>query len=263
MMPKLWIWILGGILGGVVLYTVVPDEHVRTRRALFAEIQPLALGNCTLERFGEPHDGGYLVCGNLLNSVQSGYSYGISGYDGWGCQMSERLRMKMHEYDCFDTRAPACPTGELVFHPECIGETRTEDGRRFDTLANQIAGNGDAGKNLIVKMDVEGAEWVAFLTADDAVLDRIDQLVVEFHYVHEPRFVTAVRRLKQHFHVAHVHFNNVACEPKAAPFPSLAYEVLFVNKRLAIIDPSGTPDGLSPLDAKNNPALPDCQSVAP
>jgi hypothetical protein len=34
-----------------------------------------------------------------------------------------------------------------------------QDGRVFDTLQNQIAKNLDAGKRLIVKSDVEGAEW--------------------------------------------------------------------------------------------------------
>lgn len=262
MLRKPWFWILGGVVAGVVAFLAIHHEEFRPRRELFEEIQPVVLSNCTLERIGEAHDGGYLVCGNLLGNVQSGYSYGISGYDGWGCGVSERLRVKVHEYDCFDTRAPSCPAGQLVFHPECIGPTHTEENRPFDTLANQISKNGDAGKNLIVKIDVEGAEWDAFLTADDAVLDRIDQLVVEFHLVDEPKYVDAVRKLKRHFEIAHLHFNNVACEPKAAPFPSLAYEVLFVNKRLAVVDPARTPAGPSPLDALNNPDLPDCQGIS-
>jgi hypothetical protein len=35
--------------------------------------------------------------------------------------------------------------------------------------------------------------------------------------------------------------------------------VLFVNKRLAVVDPTRKAGGLHPLDAKNDPALPDCQ----
>src|SRR6185436_7159902 len=48
------------------------------RAELFKLLQPVAVTNCELERFGEPHDGGYLMCGNLLSAVQAGYSYGIS-----------------------------------------------------------------------------------------------------------------------------------------------------------------------------------------
>ena len=34
----------------------------QARQVLFEEIQPVKLSNCQLERFGEPNDGGYLLC---------------------------------------------------------------------------------------------------------------------------------------------------------------------------------------------------------
>ena len=77
-----------------VFLTLAPD---RLRTALFAELQPVELANCQLQRFGEPHDGGYLMCGNLLGSVKAGYSYGISGYDGWGCDISRTLNVRVHQ----------------------------------------------------------------------------------------------------------------------------------------------------------------------
>jgi hypothetical protein len=40
-------------------------RFVAQRRAYFEMLQPVALTNCELERFGEPNDGGYLMCGNL------------------------------------------------------------------------------------------------------------------------------------------------------------------------------------------------------
>ncbi len=135
-------------------------------RPLFEMLQPVALANCQLERFGEAHDGGYLMCANLLNQVQSGYWYGISGYDKWGCDISTKLKVRLHQYDCFDTTQPACPGGDTVFHAECVdGRTRTEEGRFFDTIENQFAKNGDAAKRIAMKIDVEGAEWDSFLSA--------------------------------------------------------------------------------------------------
>ncbi len=242
--------------------SVADTRKARIRGDLLAELQPVKLANCELERFGEPADGGYLVCGNLLAAVESAYSYGISGYDQWGCDVSRRLDVTVHEYDCFDTREPSCPGGALAFHAECIGTVPgVQDGRPFDTLRNQIARNGDATKRLVVKMDVEGAEWDALLLASDEVLQRIDQLTVEFHHVEEERFVAAVRRLKQFFYVANLHFNNFSCDPSLAPFPSWAYEALFVSKKLGVLDPSGAAAGPSAADAPNNPAAPDCQEV--
>jgi hypothetical protein len=253
------------------------EEQIRHR--LFAELQPVKLANCELERFGEPNDGGYLLCGNLLGAVGAGYSYGISGYDGWGCDISRRLDVTVHQYDCFDARRPACPGGKTVFHDECVAGTRSVDeGRVFDTVQNQLARNGDETRHLVVKMDVERAEWDVFLRMPDAVLNRIDQLAVEFHEFHEERFVAAVQRLKKSFYVAHLHFNNFSCIGGQPPFPAWAYEVLFVSKRLVLAERSlwqASKDwlfGLMPdtlgkaeipnaLDAPNNPRTPDCQAL--
>jgi hypothetical protein len=234
------------------------------RQRLFEMLQPVALANCNLERFGEAHDGGYLMCGNLLAGSQAGYSYGISGYDQWGCDISTKVGVTVHQYDCFDTRQPACATGRTVFHAECVADSaKTENGRPFDTIANQLSKNGDTSKRLAFKIDVEGAEWSSFLATADDVLEQIDQLVVEFHWVEDRRSLAVVERLKRFFEVAHIHYNNSSCIDGMEPFPTWAYEVLFVNKRLAAIDPSGHRPGLHPLDAPNIPSLPDCQITAP
>jgi hypothetical protein len=233
----------------------------RTRQTLFQQIQPVRLKNCVLERFGEANDGGYLLCGNLLGSVQAGYSYGISGYDGWGCDVSRRFGVALHQYDCFDLREPICGGGKMVFHAECVAsERKVEDGRIFDTLQQQILQNGDDGKQLVVKMDVERAEWDSLLATPSDVLDRFAQLVIEFHGTDEVRFIVALQKLKELFFVAHVHFNNYSCVDNAAPFPAEAYEVLFVNKRLGQVDTSAPAPGRHPFEAPNNPGRPDCQA---
>ena len=187
------------------------------------------------------------------------YSYGISGYDQWGCDVATKFRVPVHEYDCFDTTVPQCSGGTTIFHAECVADaSKVENGRPFDSIASQLARNVDAAHRLVMKMDVEGAEWAALSATPDDVLGRIDQLIVEFHGVRDASYLAVVRRLKRFFHVAHIHFNNFVCETGVDPFPSWAYEVLFVNQRLDRIDPSRAAGGLHPLDAPNNPALPDC-----
>ena len=264
------IWLVAFFVGSLALTLLLPilrptvadrmrKSDPKIRQAIFDLVQPVALSNCSLERFGEPHDGGYLMCANLLDGVAAGYSYGISGYDGWGCQISARLQVPMHQYDCFDTTQPSCPNGKTVFHAECVAEVaKTEDGRLFDTMQNQFAKNGHAGRSLVVKMDVEGAEWDSLLHAPDSTLQAIDQLAIEFHFVNEDRFVKTLQRLKQFFHVAHLHYNNVSCVEGLDPFPVWAYEALLVNKRIGIVDEARAVSLPHPLDALNNPALPQC-----
>jgi hypothetical protein len=251
--------------GGRRPIPLAPRMRVQqAREGLFAEVQPVKLANCELARFGEPNDGGYLACRNLLKDVRAAYSYGISGYDGWGCQISTELKVPVHQYDCFNTTQPSCPTGRPVFHPECVAGSQSTDsaGRFFDSMQSQFARNGDAAKQVIVKMDVEGAEWDSMLKTPDAVFEKIDQMIFEFHGVDQniARSLEVVLRLKKFFYVAHLHINNYSCWPGLGPFGGWAYEVTFVSKRLAKRESGGGLATLpSPLDTPNNPAAPDCQ----
>jgi hypothetical protein len=247
---------------GAVVWQVQRARQRATRAALLAELQPIALKNCTLKRFGSANDGGYLLCDNLSEGIGSAYSYGVGPNDEFGCDVAERYGVPVHQYDCFDPKRPACAGGRFVFHNECIGPRpeRDESRRVFDTLQNQISKNLDAGKRLIVKIDVEGAEWDSLLATPDAVLDQIDQMPMELHGANEERFLEVVRRLKQKFHLVNLHFNNYSCSPDLDPLPAWAYQVLWVNKRIGIPDESGPkPAPPSALNAPDGPGIPDCQ----
>lgn len=260
-MPKIW-WAVIALVAIVATVPYIKDLRAReTRLALLDELQPVTLRDCTLKRYGGPADGGYVMCANLIPGVESAYSYGIETEDNWGCQLSKEFQVPIHQYDCFTPHRPTCAGGRYVFHDECIGdETATIDGNAFDTLANQIAKNEDAAKRLIVKMDIEGAEWDSLLATPDDVLARIDQMPMELHGTDDARFLALVRKLKQQFHLANLHFNNFACSTESAPFPSPAYQVLWVNKRLAEVDPAApVPAPLSAANAPDNPGAPDCQ----
>lgn len=249
------------VLAFVRLNARQPPTGLTARRELFAELRPVKLANCDLRRYGEPNDGGYLMCENLMRDARAAYSYGIDGRDDWGCDVSQQLRTTVQEYDCVNTTRPLCNRGSFQFHDECIGDHRTvANGRLYDTLSSQLARNEDSRKHLIVKIDVEGDEWASLQATPDSVLARIDQLAIEFHHTDDPAFVETVRKLKRIFYVAHVHANNNACDKELAPFSAWANEALLVNKRIGIPDNSSERPRLPDrLDAPNNPALRDCQ----
>ena len=78
-------------------------------------------------------------------------------------------------------------------HDECVGpQTETVEGRFFDTISNQIDRNGDRGKRMIVKIDIEGAEWASLVATPDEVRERIDQLAMEFHGVDDAGMLSVV-----------------------------------------------------------------------
>jgi hypothetical protein len=231
------------------------------RQELFEELRTVTLKNCTLRRYGSANDGGYLMCSNLTDGVQSAYSFGIANEDNWGCVVSRQLKVPVHQYDCFTDVRPACEGGSFVFHDECVGaKSETIDGHPFDSIASQIARNGDTDKSLLVKIDIEGAEWDSLLATPDAVLDKISQMPMELHGTDERKFLEVVRRLKRQFYLVNLHFNNQACTADVSPFPAWAYQVLWVNKRVGEIDENGpSPAPLSRLNAPDLPGSPDCQ----
>ena len=242
-----------------------PPDPVQQRaehlQALFEAIQPVKLANCEFERVGDKDDGGYVICKNLVHRAESLYSYGISATDNWGCTLSARLQKPVHQYDCFNLERPVCEALP-VFHEECVGPAReTIEGRRYDTVEAQMARNGDAGKRVVMKMDVEGSEWASFLTMPVSVMRQIDQLSVEFHGVEKKDYVTAINRLRSVFHVVNVHYNNWACASNVLPLPATVFEVLFVNKNLGVVEEGGLPVVPNPLDAPNNGKLQDCQGT--
>ncbi len=236
----------------------------KLREAILAELQPVALTNCALERFGSANDGGYLMCANLMEPLDAAYSYSVGPNDDWGCDVSRRYRVPVHQYDCFDPARPACQGGTFIFRDECVGNrTGYRGSHRFDTLENQLARNGDRGRRVIIKMDIEGAEWDSLLAAPDALLRAIPQIAMEMHGYDDPKIVTVLKQLKRNFYLVNLHFNNWSGTPKAAPLPAWAYQTLWVNKRIGTLDPeTGVPAPMSLLNAPDAPAWPDCQLPA-
>jgi hypothetical protein len=233
------------------------------RAAFLAELAPVTLKNCNLKRMGSTYDGGYLVCDNLSDGIQSAYSYGVGPNDELGCEVSKRYHVTTHEYDCFDPARPTCQGGVFDFHNECLAPKAMRDKHRrvFDSLQDQLAKNGDAGKRLLVKIDIEGAEWEALLATPDEVLERIDQIPMELHVFKgvAPLHLQVIKKLKKTFYVVNLHYNNFACNPKMKPLHGTAFEVLLVNKRLGELDASApVPAPMSPLNAPDNPKAPDC-----
>jgi hypothetical protein len=235
------------------------------REAVLAELQPVALKNCTLKRFGSANDGGYLMCENLIQPGDAAYSYGVGGNDDWGCEVSRRYHVPVHQYDCFDPARPICNDGTFVFHNECVGDrTGYRESRFFDTLENQIRRNGDIGRRVIIKMDIEGAEWDSLLVVPDELPASIPQITMEMHGFDDPKILKVIRKLKRNFYLVNLHFNNWSCTPKAAPLPAWAYQVHWVNKRIGVPDPAApVPAPMSRLNAPDSPTWPDCQLRTP
>ena len=262
-----WIRITLVVIALAVAVGIVTGEVVhskakrRLREAILAELQPVPLKNCAFKRFGSANDGGYLMCENLIEPLDAAYSYGVGRNYDLGCEISRRYHIPVYQYDCFDPARPVCDGGKFIFHNECVGDRAGQRASRFfDTLENQISKNGDTGRRVIIKMDIEGAEWESLLGVSDQLFASIPQLAMEMHGFDDPRILEVLRKLNRSFYLVNLHFNNWSCTSKAAPLPARAYQVLWVNKRIGIVDPTApVPAPMSPLNAPDSPTWPDCQ----
>lgn len=103
------------------------------------------------------------------------------------------------------------------FFKEGIGGVR-DSAKMLDTLENFIKRNGHSDKsNMILKMDVEGAEWGFLQTVPIDILTKFDQMVFEFHNFIQPKnfldmafTVELLKKINITHTLVHVHANNNA-----------------------------------------------------
>lgn len=207
-------------------------------------------------RFGEKNDGGYVFCEEHLKNITAAYSFGINGYDGWGADVSDVLRIPVFEFDCTNSRRPPCPPGKSCnfhFSDLCV-VAKGREKKGYETLEQLLARNGHGKRgdtmDLLMQLDVEGYEWKLLGDPHTAgALREFAQLSVEFHDVTTQRFadtamqLRAILNLREHFEIAHLHGNNCCgmlshTEAPMGPHIGDTYaiprvlEILFVNRRL-------------------------------
>lgn len=172
------------------------------------------------DRVGEMFDGGYIICADGLKSsgLVGAYSYGINGYDGWGMDIAERYDVPLFEYDCFDKRRPdPCSGCNVTFVPQCLeGNNRSIERENFHTFSEHVARNGHshaANSSIMLKIDIEGAEWDVFAEETETSLQQVRQITAELHHIQDEHrhglFLKAMQSLLDAgFSVTHLHGNN-------------------------------------------------------
>jgi len=219
------------------------------------------------ERWGEPNDGGYVMCADGLDKGLVGaYSYGINGFDGWGMHAASNLHIPLNEYDCTNANQPqVCSGCKVNFHGKCILNNNGAPQYNFQTLSQQLQESGNANaaeRSLLLKIDVEAAEWKVFAEEPIVNLKKFREIVVEYHWIGEQYnhalYAQAVKKIEQAgFAVTHLHGNNYGGGLEYFGEYSIpnVLEVTYVPK-----PPAGCAANVPyhhPLDTPNNQQLPE------
>jgi hypothetical protein len=232
--------------------------HQATESALatLRLLRPHRLVRARKLRIGRPYDGGYVML-DRFDGIEAAYSFGIADDVSWDLEVARR-GIPVHQYD---HSIPHLPEENPLFRWQPTRLTAVVDDPWSATLEGLVQANGHAGsRNLLLKCDVEGAEWAVLIETPNAILAQFRQIVIELHdlgRLADPEAAGVIHRalanLTAAHHVVHVHANNYAGWNVAGgvPVPEVI-ELTLVRKDEGIFRRSGE-SFPTRLDMPNDP----------
>ena len=178
-------------------------------RRLIGRLRPV-LTEKKLIRVGGDGDGGYVIPDDF-DGVAACFSPGVGPTADFEAALVAR-GIRCYLADASVT-GPPFAHGLMHFEKKFLGVVDDETTITLDSwVGAHVPGHGD----LILQMDIEGAEWVVLLNASEAVLRRFRIIVVELHWLERlidkvgfELMYAGLDRLLRQFHVVHNHPNNV------------------------------------------------------
>ena len=186
-----------------------PVKHIRRIRQYFRVMEPAGAkwGFC---RLGRERDGGYIMLDDF-EGRKIAYSFGISDDVSWDRDAAER-GMDVYMYD---HTIEGLPEENPGFHWQKIGLAGVYDETvpELKTLPMILEENGHQRESkMILKMDIEGAEWEFLAHAEEDLLGRFSQIAFEMHDLHRTELgdvmAEGLRRLNETHAPVHIHGNN-------------------------------------------------------
>jgi hypothetical protein len=241
-----------------------------------------------LRRYGDAHDGGYVLPKSRVDSVDAMLSLGVS--NNWTLEeqiASERPQLLIHAYDHtvsenFFTRQFQWELVRFAFLKSSWARVATKrrqlrSFRRMFTaphvhfrqrIFSRVESSSDAtiadvfarapeARNVFLKMDIDGDEY-RMIRQLAPFAARIDLLVAEFHGTDPLRevFVRNVKALLADFEIVHIHGNNFT--PIAEDGLPDCVEITFVNRRFVVPStPRRNHLPLAGLDSPDDPTQPE------
>lgn len=231
------------------------SRAVASLREFWQVISPVELDGLDYVRIGPPNDGGYVIP-DVLDALTGAICVGVGKNDGFDLDLA-RMGLKVVQVDHSIATAPSeHPNLEFV-RSKLVAKVRTSG----ECTLSQLAAKFDCDARLLLKVDIEGDEWVGLLH-DSSVLNRFDIVVVELHGVNtkamdtDSEALTKLRELNRTLVPVVVHANNWG---GGIVLGSIAYpdvvEVTWVHReRIATLSDLVEHENL--LCAPNNPTLP-------
>jgi len=170
-------------------------------------------------RVGGDKDGGYLLP-NDLNGITDCFSPGVNNFKNFEDELYSRFKIKSHmcdkSSDISKLKTPMIE-GHQTFIKKWLDIDGADDSISLeDWLKEFCPGDSD----LLLQMDIEGAEYRNILGTSQSILNRFRIIVMEIHALSEAkssatfdkRLGPFIKKLSESFICVHVHPNNCCGE---------------------------------------------------
>jgi hypothetical protein len=189
-------------------FTIANATRTKHVRDFLCQLHPVTTG-IELTRLGQSSDGGYLVP-NDLEGLAACFSPGVDVKSSFEADLAAK------SIPCY--LADASVDGPAASHPLIHFQKKflgvVEDDTTI-TLNRWVNDNAPGPGDLLLQMDIEGAEWPVMLNVSEEVLLRFRIIVLELHGMERlldpfafDVMSATMNRLMTHFHVVHLHPNN-------------------------------------------------------
>ena len=170
--------------------------------------------DCGIElvRIGGANDGGYLLPDDL-EGIEYCFSPGVDKIASFESDLLNRgVRSFLADYSV--DAAPVVLDG-CTFTKKFIGSVNNDEMMTMDDwMTNSLP--EDYHGDLILQMDIEGAEYEVILNMSEEAMKRFRIIVLEFHNIESLRdknyfniVYAAMRKINKNFISSHVHPNNI------------------------------------------------------
>ena len=217
----------------------------------------IADANCKKIRVGKKNDGGYVMI-KPYSRNKIAYSLGICDDVSWDKQMAEEGYVIFQ----YDHTIDGLPEKNESFYWKKIGITGLEENDELKKLTTLLKNNHHENiSGMVLKMDIEGAEWDVLNSCPESVLLQFDQIVLELHNLNEnenrEKKLSAIAKLTKNHVVVHVHGNNFrqTCFCGEYVTPDVV-EMTLVNKDLYVVE-KNVKSYPEEIDQSNRPGAPD------
>lgn len=213
-------------------YSLTALTPIHSLRTCIASLHPVLI-DIPLIRLGPIGDGGYLVPDDL-EGIDAVFSPGVATQSGFEWDCAERgLRVFMADRS---VTAPSLAHPNFDFIRRDVGTDSDEITITMDEWVESKSGKSTG--DLLLQMDIEGAEWLVLANMSSALLERCRIIVIELHRLQDLRHPESFRfmgpileRITRTHHCVHIHPNNTARFENASgvPIPTVA-EFTFLRK---------------------------------